>query len=77
MGVFLLVLVLLFSWPQYVFSIGGFIYQFALAYRSDLWTFCMPRPPAVLDPENFILLGRATKARSFRVLDIGLHGISF
>jgi membrane-associated phospholipid phosphatase len=66
-GVFLLVLVLLFScrhirfyWAVLFTSLLGVI---VVNLLKDY--FAMPRPPAVLDPETFNLLCRAYKARSF------------
>ncbi|QUX97952.1 hypothetical protein C0J08_22160 [Marinomonas sp. CT5] len=66
-GVFLLALVLLFScrnirlhWTVLFTSIVAAV---VVNLLKDY--FAMPRPPAVLDPETFNLLGRAYKARSF------------
>lgn len=66
-GVFLLALVLLFSCRNIRFHwtvlfttlLGAIVVNLLKDY------FAMPRPPAVLDPEAFNLLGRAYKARSF------------
>lgn len=66
-GVFLLTLVLLFTcrhirfhWAILFTSLLGAI---VVNLLKDY--FAMPRPPAVLDPETFNLIGRAYKSRSF------------
>ena len=66
-GIFLLTLVLLFScrnirfhWTVLFTSLlGAIIVNLLKDY------FAMPRPPAILDPETFNLLGKAYKTRSF------------
>ena len=66
-GIFLLTLILLFSCRNIQFHwtvlftslLGAIIVNLLKDY------FSMPRPPAVLDPETFNLIGKAYKTRSF------------
>ena len=66
-GVFLLALVLLFSCRNVRFLWTVLFTTIVAAIVVNLLKdyFAIPRPPAVLDPESFNLLGRAYKARSF------------
>ncbi|MGB0783527.1 MAG: phosphatase PAP2 family protein [Marinomonas sp.] len=66
-GVFLLALVLLFSCRHIRFHWTVLFTTIVSAIVVNLLKdyFAMPRPPAVLDPEAFNLLGRAYKSRSF------------
>ncbi|WP_187424910.1 phosphatase PAP2 family protein [Marinomonas sp. IMCC 4694] len=66
-GVFLLVLVLLFTCRHVRFHwtilFGSLLSAVVINVLKDY--FAMPRPPAVLDVETFNLIGRAYQARSF------------
>ena len=66
-GVFLFALVLLFSCRNIRFHWAVLFTALLGAVVINLLKdyFAMPRPPAVLDPETFNLLGRGYKSRSF------------